>query len=111
MNSSHFDVWLMIGLVGIGSFITRASFFWMASRVTTVPESTRVWLRMVPPSAFAALVAPALFVADGTFNLVSPDVIAGVLAAAVAWKTRNIALTIVVGLGMFVLLGQIPMHA
>lgn len=105
------SIWLVIVLVGIGSFLSRAVFFFLASRIKEVPESAIVWLRMVPPAAFAALVMPALFIPDGTFRPITAEVLAAVLASLTAWKTKSIAGTILVGLGAVVLLRQVPMLA
>lgn len=101
-------VWVVIVLIGLGSFVSRAFFFFLASRVAEVPESAKTWLRMVPPAAFAALVAPAIFVPGETFRVLSAHVLAAGLAAATAWRTKSIAACILVGLGGFMLLEQVP---
>ena len=61
-------------------------------------------LRQIPPAALAAIVVPALLRPEGTFDVWQPRLLAGILAAAVAWRTRNIALTLVAGIGLVMLL-------
>jgi branched-subunit amino acid transport protein len=101
------EVWVVIAVVAVGSFLSRAAFFY-APRSGPPSESGYVWLTMVPPAAFAALVAPAVLTPDGDFRLVSAEVLGAVVAAAVAWRTRSIAATILVGLAAFMLLGLVP---
>jgi branched-subunit amino acid transport protein len=62
------------------------------------------WLRFlhfVPIAVFAALVTPSL---EGTRGEGGVRVTAAALAAVVAWRTRNLAVTIALGLATFWLL-------
>jgi branched-subunit amino acid transport protein len=70
------------------------------------PRLSRV-LRQIPPAALASLVVPALLRPNGQVDLFQGRLWAGVLAALVAWRTRNIAITLVVGMGVLILLDQI----
>jgi branched-subunit amino acid transport protein len=57
-------------------------------------------LRFVPAAALAALVFPALTHPTGQFDI-SPSnfrLLAGLCGAIVAWRTRNVLLTILVGM-------------
>jgi branched-subunit amino acid transport protein len=92
-------VWLAIVASGIGTFAMRASFLAAAHRLARVPLWAERLLRQIPPAALAALVAPALLRPEGHLDLVQPRLVAGVIAAAVAWRTGNVVLTLVVGLG------------
>lgn len=93
-------VWTAIVLSGAGTYAMRASFLAFAHRMATVPPALARILRQIPPAALAAIIAPALLRPDGSFDLAQPTLLAGLLAAAVAWKTRNVGLTIVVGIGL-----------
>ena len=90
--------WTAILLAGAGTFAMRASFLAAAHRLAAVPPWVQRLLRQIPPAALASLVVPALVRPDGQLSLVQPRLAAGVLAALVAWRTRNVALTLVVGL-------------
>ena len=82
----------------------RASFLAFAHRLSEVPPWLRRILRQIPPAALASLVLPALVRPEGHLDLLQPRLLAGVVAATVAWKTQNIAMTLVVGMGLLVLL-------
>lgn len=100
-------VWVAIVLSGIGTFAMRASFLAAASRLAVVPPLAQRLLRQIPPAALAAIVVPALLRPEGDLDLFQPRLAAGIAAAVVAWKTRNVALTLAVGLGGLVALQAI----
>jgi branched-subunit amino acid transport protein len=89
-----------LALAGLVTFATRLSFIALLGRVETPPLLTRA-LRFVPPAVLSAIIFPELLVRDGTLRLGlgNARLIAGVIAAAVAWRTRNVLLTIAVGMG------------
>lgn len=93
-------VWVAIVLSGIGTYAMRASFLVFAHRLADVPPGVQRLLRQIPPAALASIVIPALLRPEGHLDLWQPRFLAGVVAALVAWKTCNIALTLAVGLGM-----------
>jgi branched-subunit amino acid transport protein len=97
-------VWAVIVLSGAGTFAMRASFLAAANRVTNVPQGIRRLLRQIPPAALASLVVPALVRPHGSFNLLQGRLAAGALAALVAWRTRSVALTLVIGLGALIVI-------
>ncbi len=101
------EIWAIIGLVSVGAFVSRGLFFFLTSRVGEVPESAHLWLSMVPPAAFAALVCPAILVSEGQLQLLSAEVVSAVAATLVAWRTKSIAVTILIGLVAYLLLSQI----
>ena len=92
--------WVTIGLAGIGTFAMRASFLAFAHRLADVPPGIQRLLRQIPPAALAAIVVPALVRPDGPIDLLQPRLLAGVVAGLVASRTRNIALTLVVGIAI-----------
>lgn len=92
------QVWLVIVVAAVGTYAIRASFLLLASRVAAVPPTVRDALRMIPAAALAALVAPAMLRPDGPLDLFSPQSLAGAVALLLAWWTKNVLLTIVVGL-------------
>ena len=97
-------VWTAIVLAGAGTFAMRASFLVLADRLTRVPPAVQRMLRQIPPAALASLVVPALLRPEGHLDLLHPRLAAGVLAAAVAWRTRNVALTLAVGMAVLIAL-------
>lgn len=97
-------IWVAIVLAGIGTYAMRASFLVFAHRLADVPPGVQRLLRQIPPAALAAIVVPALLRPEGQLDLWQPRFLAGVVAALVAWKTRNIALTLAVGIGIVMLI-------
>ena len=96
-----------IVLAGAGSYALRASFLAAAHRLVDLPPlATRV-LRQIPPAVLAALVLPALVRPEGDLDLWQPELLAGVVAGVVSWKTRNAGLTLVVGMVLLFVLRQL----
>ena len=100
-------VWVAIVLTGIGTFAMRASFLAVAHRLATVPPWAERILRQIPAAVLAALVVPALVRPTGQLDLWQPRLLAGVLAALIAWRTRSVALTLGVGMGVVMVLEQV----
>jgi len=101
-------VWLAIVVAGVGTFLLRASFLFLFERVGGVPPRLERALRYVPAAVLAALVIPALAAPDGVPALVGNDrLLAGALAALVAWRTESVLATIVVGMVALVTLGAV----
>lgn len=91
-------VWTAIVFSAIGTFALRASFLAAARRLVDLPPMADRILRQIPPAVLAALVVPALIRPGGDLDLWQPRLAAGVLAALVSWRTRNIGLTLAVGM-------------
>jgi branched-subunit amino acid transport protein len=90
---------LLIAGLALTSFLPRASFIILFAH-WPVPEVLRRGLRFVPAAVFSAILAPELLLTAGAIDisLHNPRLLAGILAAAVAWRTRNTLLTIAVGM-------------
>ncbi|MGH9085582.1 MAG: AzlD domain-containing protein [Acidimicrobiales bacterium] len=93
-------IWTAIVLAGIGTYAMRASFLAFAHRLADVPPAIQRLLRQIPPAALASIVLPALLRPEGSLDVTQPRLVAGVAAALVAWRTRNVALTLVVGMAV-----------
>jgi branched-subunit amino acid transport protein len=99
--------WIAIVLAGAGTYAMRASFLAFASRFVDLPPLAQRVLRQIPPAVLAALVVPALVRPTGQLDLWQPRLLAGVVAALVSWRTRNVGLTLVVGMALLVSLEQL----
>jgi branched-subunit amino acid transport protein len=91
--------WLVILLAGLITFGIRLSFIAVLGNMR-VPEAVRRGLRLVPAAVLSAIILPEMLRPGGVLDL-SPTnarLWAGLLAALVAWRTRNVLLTIVVGM-------------
>jgi branched-subunit amino acid transport protein len=100
-------IWTAIVLSGAGTYAMRASFLAFAHRLATVPPALARILRQIPPAALAAIVVPALLRHEGHLDLLQPTLLAGLVAAGVAWKTRNVGITVVVGIALLAALQQL----
>lgn len=89
--------------IGIGTFLIRYSFILIMDKIT-LPEALTRMLRFIPASVLPALIVPAILLhkEHGIATFAGyPQLVGGLVAAAVAWKTKNILATI--GSGMVVL--------
>ena len=101
---SGLELWLLILAMGIIVFLIRFSFLGLAGRFT-LPLPVRRALRFLPPAIFSALVLPALVYPEGglELGLGNERLVAGLAALLVAWRSKNILLTLLVGVGALLL--------
>ena len=92
-------LWLTIIASGGVTYALRLSFIVLLGRVA-LPEVLRRGLRFVPPAVLAAIILPELVLRQGRLDLApaNPRLLAGLLAGVIAWRTRNVLLTIGVGM-------------
>ena len=93
-------VWLLVGIIGIGTWIIRLSFLALLGRVEQVPVIVERILRLIPAAVLSALVVPGLTHSEGSFDLGTPRFLAGAIAAVVAWRTKNVLATIAAGMSV-----------
>ena len=93
------NMWLTIILAGILTYAIRLSFIVLQDRIR-MPDLIQRALRFVPPAVFTAIFLPELFLIDGGLNLTPGNarLLSGLFAIVVAWRTKNVMLTIVVGM-------------
>lgn len=91
--------WLLIIGIGIATYALRLSFILSLGRVEMPALALRT-LRFVPVAVLTAIIVPQLLLPSGVidFSLHNPRWLAGLLAALIAWRTRNVFLTIAVGM-------------
>ena len=96
------SIWIVIIAAGALTFLTRFSFIAVSGRWYP-PAGFRRALQFVPVAVLAAIITPEIFVLSGKIALspVNPRFIAAAVALAVACRTRNTILTIVVGMLVF----------
>lgn len=98
---SAVSTWLLFLAIGLGTFLQRFVFIYLFGKIEMPAPLTRA-LRFVPAAALAALVFPALTHPAGHLDLSlhNARLLAGLGGALVAWKTRNVLLTILVGMAL-----------
>ena len=93
------NIWLVMLLGGLITFLIRFSLIYLFGRLH-IPETIRRALRYVPPAVLSAIIFPELFFQDGTMNLSLDNIrlLAGLVAIAVAWFSKNTLITILLGM-------------
>lgn len=97
--------WLTVAVGGLLTYGIRAVFPLLADRTVELPARVRTALSMIPAAALAALVAPPFLAPAGRVEAVSPELAAGIAAALVQWRFRNVPATLAAGFGVLLLLG------
>lgn len=98
------NIWLVMLIAGLLTFATRLSFILLLGRIR-VPEWFRRGLRFVPLSVLSAIILPELTGPNGSMFISwrNPHLLAGAVAILVAWRTKNVILTILAGMGALLL--------
>jgi branched chain amino acid efflux pump len=92
-------LWLMLLGIGCVTYAIRLSCIGLLGQ-KDMPALLLKALRFVPITVLPAIILPELFLRNNTLalSIQNPRWIAGILAAIVAWRTRNVLLTIAVGM-------------
>lgn len=92
-------IWIVLLSIGAITYATRLSFI-MFFRKMAIPPVVLSLLHFVPVAVLSAIIWPQLFLSGSSIDVspTNPRLIAGILAALIAWRTRNVLLTIVVGM-------------
>jgi branched-subunit amino acid transport protein len=100
-------IWVTIIIVGLLTYGTRLSSIVLLGH-KKIPASLSRTLRFVPPAVLSALIFPALLLSSDnqTISLLNERLIAGLIAAIIAWRTKNVMLTIIVGMVVLLLLRE-----
>lgn len=93
------NYWLIIFGMGFVTFGTRLLPIVLLERIE-IPFVIQRALRFVPPAVLSAIILPELVLRDGALDLSlgNARLIAGVIAALVAWRTKNVVLAIAIGM-------------
>jgi branched-subunit amino acid transport protein len=88
-------LWLAIFGAGAVTFALRLSFIALLGRMQIPPPLGRA-LRFVPAAVLTAVVIPLLFYEKGALevSLGNERLLAGLVAALIAWRTRSVLLTL-----------------
>lgn len=103
-------LWLIVLSMGALTYGLRLSLILLLGRIE-VPRVVQRALRFVPPAVFSAIVFPDLLRPGGTVDLSVGNVrlLAGALAAMVAWRTKSMVLTIATGMvALWILRALVP---
>ena len=95
------EVLLILGMA-IATFAIRYVMFGASSRIKLSPGLLSA-LRYVPPVVLSAIVVPEVLLNDGSVHVgyMNARLVGAIAAIAVSYLTRNLLLTIVVGMAVF----------
>ena len=99
------NIWLVMLIGGLITFTIRFSFIYLFGKFH-ISETVRKALHYVPPAVLSAIVFPEILIRNGALNLSFENdrLLAGLVAIVVAWFSKNILVTIIVGMiALFVL--------
>jgi branched-subunit amino acid transport protein len=98
---SSFEIALIVGMTLV-TFGVRYPVLALVSRVPMPPSLERA-LRYIPAAVLAAIITPALLMPEGRLwlRLDNASLVAGIAAMLIAWRTRNLLLTIALGMATF----------
>jgi branched-subunit amino acid transport protein len=92
-------------IIGLATYGTRLSFILLFG-TKEVPPGLKRALRFVPASVLTAIIFPEVLAHDGHVDISvgNARLLAALLAALIAWRTRNVFLTILVGMAALLVL-------
>jgi branched-subunit amino acid transport protein len=92
-------IWLLILIAGLLTFGTRLSLILMLHKIK-VPGWFMRSLRFVPMAVLSAIIFPQLTTRNSVLDISwhNPQLFAGAIAILIAWRTRNVLLTILAGM-------------
>ncbi|MBX7252902.1 MAG: AzlD domain-containing protein [Candidatus Promineofilum sp.] len=97
------DAALVLTIIGMGviTYAIRVSLF-LLPEGAHLPDRLLRALRYVPAAVLSAIIAPELLMPGGAFDLSlgNERLLAGLVAILVAWRTRNVLLTVIAGMGV-----------
>jgi len=99
------NIWLVMFFGGLITFGMRFSFIYLFGKFE-VPEMMRRALHYVPPAVLSAIIFPEILLPNQQLDLSLGNyrLLAGLMAVAVAYFTKNTLITILAGMIALVLL-------
>lgn len=91
---------LMIVGMALVTFAVRYPVMVLVGKIP-LPQPVFHALRYVPPAVLAAIIIPEVLMDDSSrvaLTLQNSTLVAGIVAALVAWRSKNLLLTIVLGM-------------
>lgn len=99
------NIWLLLLLCGIATYLIRLSFIAIFSG-RVIPTWLTRSLRFIPPAVLSVIIFQGLFIPVDRLDvsLSNTRLLAGLVAALVAWKFRSALVTILVGMLALIIL-------
>jgi|SRR4051794_14964058 branched-subunit amino acid transport protein len=97
---------IMVAGMALVTFLIRYPTMVLVGKIP-LPDRVFRALRYVPPAVLAAIIVPSLLMPDGKTVFISPTnsyLVAGIIAVVISWRSKNLLLTIVLGMAVFLIL-------
>jgi branched-subunit amino acid transport protein len=97
---------ILIAGMALVTFAIRYPLLALVGKIK-LPKPVFEALRYVPPAVLAAIIMPEVFMPNGgpiQISVHNAHLIAGTATAIIMWRSKNLLLTIVLGMGIFLLL-------
>jgi branched-subunit amino acid transport protein len=96
-----FEVLMVAGMMAV-TFGVRYPVLALVSRLSLPPVVLNA-LKFIPPAVLTAIVVPAVLMPAGAVDLsfANAYLVAALAGALLAWRSKNLLLTIVLGMGIF----------
>ena len=93
---------ILIAGMALVTFATRYPVIAVLSKVP-LPDPVFRALQYVPPAVLTAIILPAVLLQDSemTLTYLNPSLVASLAAVIISWRTKNLLLTIVLGMLVF----------
>ena len=94
---------LVAGMAAV-TFLVRWPVLALVSRVS-LPRPVLDGMKFIPPAVLTAIIVPAMFMPTGSLeiSITNAYLVAGISSGVIAFRTRNLLLTIVLGMALFLL--------
>ncbi len=92
---------LVAGMAAV-TFLVRWPVLALVSRIN-LPRPVLDSMKFIPPAVLTAIVVPAMLMPAGSLeiDIANAYLVAGIAAGIIAFRTRNLLLTIVLGMALF----------
>lgn len=95
---------ILIGGMALVTFAVRYPVLALVGRLELPPRVLNA-LRFVPTAVLTAIIIPAMLAPGDKLNISHTNayLVAGIFSALISWRTKNLLLTIVLGMAAFLL--------
>ncbi len=90
---------LLVAGMALVTFLIRYPLLELVGKIS-LPDRLFKALRYVPPAVLAAIIVPSVIMPKGEILLTpaNPFLVAGLISALVAWRSKNLLLTVIIGM-------------
>ena len=105
---SDMKIWILIVGMAIVTYVPRMIPLLMFSK-KNLPSWLESWLKYIPVGIFSALVFPDIFIRNQMFSMTinNIELISSILVFAIAFKTRSLGLSVIIGIISYWVLGEV----